>query len=156
MNKKLPVIIIIGALTIVVAVVTSQITALKDQTQKDTPVIIKSIKETSESTKPTKALEPVVETTTQQAVLEKISEKYGKPTDAYIVDVTTDNGTFAKGTVNEKEQVGGGIWFAAKTEKGWELAFDGNGIISCEIVNKYNFPKDIIPGCVDGENFVQR
>lgn len=86
-------------------------------------------------------------------------QKYNRPADVFIIETKIDTGSFAKGTVNFKDEAGGGLWFAAKTDKGWELAFDGNGIISCEIVNKYNFPVGIISGCIDTQNndkFIQR
>ncbi len=40
-----------------------------------------------------------------------------------------------------------GIFLAAKVDDHWELAFDGTGVISCEQVEKYNFPEDMIENC---------
>jgi hypothetical protein len=96
---------------------------------------------------------------TLEAIKLEFSTKYDKPIENYIVNVTSDNGKYAKGTINERTSVGGGVWFAAKTNNGWELVFTGNGIITCDIVEKYDFPKDIVTGCVDTNNnnvFVQR
>lgn len=91
------------------------------------------------------------EKTTVEQITELLNKKYNKPANSLKVGVLTDTGTFAKGTVNE-EGAGGGLWFAAKTSGGWELAYDGNGIIPCEAVNKYNFPKDMIPQCINAQN----
>jgi len=82
---------------------------------------------------------------TGEVVAELIGRKYNKPADAVTIDVGTDTGKFAKGSVRFADEMGGGLWFAAKTDKGWELAFDGNGIVLCDTANKYDFPQDMIP-----------
>lgn len=95
---------------------------------------------------------------TQEQVAALFSEKYDRPVDALQIGVLTDTGAFAKGTYNETSG-GGGLWFAAKTTGGWVLAYDGNGIIPCDAANAYDFPKDMIPQCIDtahGNNLVQR
>jgi hypothetical protein len=92
------------------------------------------------------------EKSTEKAIIEDFSDKYDRPKDAFIVKVGMDTGMFAKGTIRFKDEMGGGLWFAAKTDKGWELAFDGNGIMTCDIANKYNFPVDMIPNCIDAKN----
>lgn len=91
------------------------------------------------------------EKTTKESIAELFSQKYNRPASALTIEVLADMGTFAKGRLNEPG-AGGGLWFAAKTAKGWELAFDGNGIVPCEAANKYNFPKDMIPQCIDTQN----
>ncbi len=88
------------------------------------------------------------EKSTKEQITELYSQKYNQPVD---IEVLTNTGTFAKGIYNEPTS-GGGIWFAAKTAKGWELAFAGNGIVPCDEINKYNFPKDMIPQCIDSQN----
>lgn len=91
------------------------------------------------------------EKSTKEIITELLSKKYNRQPDSMIIGVTADTGTFAKGTYNEPAG-GGGLWFAAKTAAGWELAFDGNGIAPCMEISKYNFPKDIIPTCLDIQN----
>jgi hypothetical protein len=88
-----------------------------------------------------------------------LAKKYDRQTDSLIVAVATSSDRFVKGTVNFLGENGGGIWFAVKTEKGWELAYDGNGIIPCAAADKYGFPKDMIPQCIDtekGNELIQR
>ena len=82
-------------------------------------------------------------------VANAIAKKYSKPVSEYSITVNKFDSSFAKGMVSFKSEPGGGLWFAAKTDKDWELAFDGNGIIDCETANKYNFPADMIPTCLD-------
>lgn len=94
----------------------------------------------------------VPEETTKEVIAEAFSKKYNQPSDTIKIEVKSETGSFAKGTVNFTDKSGGGIWYAAKTANGWELAFDGNGIIACDAANKYDFPNDIIPQCIDTKN----
>lgn len=94
-----------------------------------------------------------------EAITEELSKKYNRPAESFTVETLADTGAFAKGSVRFKDEAGGGLWFAAKTEKGWELAFDGNGIMNCGTANKFNFPREMVSGCLDNDNansFVNR
>ncbi len=91
------------------------------------------------------------EKTTAEQITQILSKKYNQPENGLIIEVTTDTGTFAKGTYNQPN-AGGGLWFAVKTAEGWQLVFDGNGIIPCDAANKYDFPDDIISQCLDTAN----
>jgi hypothetical protein len=113
--------------------------------------------------KETLAKEPTVtlasERSANQAVAEEFSKKYKRPLDAFTIEVGVDTGSFARGSVRFKGEMDGGLWFAAKTVNGWTLVFDGQGAMSCESADKFNFPKDMVPACVDIQNgnmFVQR
>ena len=93
------------------------------------------------------------------AIAEGFSKKYKRPADAFILSVDSNAGLFAKGGVEFKGEFGRGLWFGAKTAEGWELAFDGQGIMSCETATMYNFPKDLVPACIDipnGNVFTER
>jgi hypothetical protein len=80
------------------------------------------------------------------------AEKYGPPTDRYLVEVERDTGMFAKGSIRFTDEPGGGLWFAARTTQGWELVFDGNGIIPCSAIAGHDFPADMVPQCLDEES----
>lgn len=93
-----------------------------------------------------------------QIMAEALGRKFNLSAESLSVNVLSDTGLFAKGTYNETGG-GGGIWFAAKTQNGWELAGAGNGIISCGDIEKYDFPREMIPQCIDtqnGNNLIQR
>ncbi|MCL5666287.1 MAG: hypothetical protein M1383_00735 [Patescibacteria group bacterium] len=99
------------------------------------------------------------EKTTAGQVAEAFAKKYNRPASSVNLEVKADTGTFAKGLVSFAGEMGGGVWFAAKTSSGWELVFDGNGIIPCDAANKYNLPIDMAPQCIDtgnNNNLVQR
>lgn len=101
---------------------------------------------------PVKNSQTKKEQSTVEFVIGALSQKYNRPANTVKVQVQADTGNFAKGLVNFTDEQGGAIWLAAKTSQGWELAFDGNGIAPCEAVNKYDFPKDLVPQCLDEQN----
>jgi len=96
--------------------------------------------------------EKAAKKTAKESIVDLFSKKYNRSADMVLVEVGTDTGSFAKGTIRFADKPGGGLWFAAKTAGGWELAFDGNGIVPCDAANKYNFPRDIIPRCIENLN----
>lgn len=87
----------------------------------------------------------------KEAVAESLSKEYDRPASAFTVEVSNNTEAFARGTYNETLG-GGGIWFAAKTDNGWELVSAGNGIAPCGDISGYDFPKDMIPQCIDTQN----
>lgn len=90
--------------------------------------------------------------TTQAAITRAFSKKYQRPEAEIIVEVSTDTGPFAKGSIQFKDELGGALWFGAKTEQGWELVHDGQGPMSCELAEQYQMPTDLVPGCIDLQN----
>jgi hypothetical protein len=70
------------------------------------------------------------------------------------VTINQNTGTHAKGNIKEFEAVGGAYWLAAKTDAGWICAYDGQSHPSCEQIAPYNFPKDMVPECLDKDNKV--
>lgn len=101
---------------------------------------------------PTPTLPDLVSEITQSFAL-----KYDKPRQAIEISVEVDTGEFAKGSVRFTDEFGGAIWFGAKQGGKWVLAADGQGPMSCDIVNRYNFPTDIVPECMsDNQELVER
>ena len=41
---------------------------------------------------------------------------------------------------------------AARSGDSWNLAYDGNGIVPCQAIAGYDFPKDLVPQCLDTKN----
>ncbi len=50
---------------------------------------------------------------------------------------------------------GGYYILAAKVDGKWQKVLEGNGIPTCKEVIPYNFPRDIIPSCLDEEGNLQ-
>jgi len=63
------------------------------------------------------------------------------------VTVDRGDGNFATGGVGDGP--GGGMYFAANTDDGWVIVWDGNGVISCADIEPYDFPTEMIPECYD-------
>ena len=92
-----------------------------------------------------------------EAIKQAFSEKYGRPVSEVNVTVSKNTGSLAQGGVGFEGEMGGGWFLAAKTVDGWIIVDDGNGTISCELTEPYNFPVDMVPECVDnGGNLIVR
>jgi len=65
------------------------------------------------------------------------------------VSINQNTGKHAKGNIKEFEAVGGAYWLAAKTDTGWIGVYDGQANPSCSEISPYNFPKDMVPECLD-------
>lgn len=106
----------------------------------------------------------VVPTSTQSeseiliaAVKQGLIAEHGQDAASLDVTISKIEGDFSKGMAGG--QGGGGLWFAAKVNGTWKLVFDGNGIITCDILTPYPaFPKDLIPECWDTktDNLIKR
>ena len=81
------------------------------------------------------------------AVKAGLVAEHGSGASAMTVTVSKIVGNFAQGGAKEPEAVGGGMWLAAKVGGAWKLLWDGNGTISCESVDPYNFPNTMVPEC---------
>lgn len=79
------------------------------------------------------------------------ADKYGKNVNDIELTLSDDDGTHAIGTVKFKLAMEGGWVLAAKAAGGWVIAQDGNGSVMCDSVSAYNFPKSMVPECVDSK-----
>ena len=92
-----------------------------------------------------------------EAIKQAFSEKYGHPVSEVNVNISKNTGSLAQGGVGFEGEMGGGWFLAAKTADGWVIVDDGNGTISCELIEPYGFPVDMVPECVDsGGNLIVR
>lgn len=85
-------------------------------------------------------------------VKKAIVAKHGQTAQSLNVTVASVEGYYAKGGASVVD-AGGGMWFAAKTADGWQLVWDGNGIITCDSLTDYPyFPVILIPQCYDEDS----
>jgi hypothetical protein len=68
------------------------------------------------------------------------------------VTISKNSGQYAKGTIKEFEAVGGAYWIAAKTASGWVGVYAGQATPKCSQIAPYDFPKDMVPECLDENN----
>ena len=88
-------------------------------------------------------------------IMAAVLEVVGLEEDEADFAITTNTGTHAKGNINEAEaEVSGGYWLAAKTEYGWTHVYDGQAHPTCEQIEPYDFPLDLVEDCLDEEGEV--
>lgn len=105
----------------------------------------------SASSENTQSSESLVE-----AIKSQLARKYTKSiTDINLV-INQELPEHASGAVNFSGEMGGALWFAAKTKGGWILVADGQGPMDCELSEQYKFPVSMIPACLSGDKVIQR
>lgn len=90
-----------------------------------------------------------------QLIKQAFSDKYDRDLEEILVTVEKFTGDFARGSIKfavDGEFNAGGLFLAYKENGVWKLAFDGNGMYSCQEMEAYNFPTDMILGCYEVES----
>jgi len=77
------------------------------------------------------------------------AKKYNHPVGEAEVTISKKDETHISGGIKFTGEMAGGWFLAYKEANGWIIVQDGNGTISCEVVAPYNFPKSMVPECVD-------
>jgi len=92
--------------------------------------------------------EPCVD---EALIKQALVDKHGWNPDDIVVTVSKSTGRYVSGGVREKSsEVGGGMFFAVKTDGQWKIIFDGNGAIMCESLKDYqDLPVSMIGECYD-------
>lgn len=83
-------------------------------------------------------------------IKQALIEKNNQSDDNTTITVLQNTGDHARGgvTFQDENGVGGGYWFAVKTEAStWRIVLDGNGNISCDKMRDEGFPEAMIPDC---------
>ena len=81
------------------------------------------------------------------AVKAGLVAEHGSNASSMNVTVSKIQGNTAKGGAIDPGSVGGAMWLAAKVSGEWKLVWDGNGTISCEKTDPYDFPISMVPEC---------
>lgn len=102
---------------------------------------------------PTIKVEPTVTPTPvideSEAIKQAVFNKTGLNASQAEISINKNTGQHATGNIKEFEAVGGAYWLAAKTDEGWVCVYDGQAQPTCEQIAPYNFPKDMVPECLD-------
>lgn len=88
------------------------------------------------------------------AIREALAIKLGISASNLDVSISKNTGEYAKGNVKEKESVGGGYYLAVKAEGKWIIVYDGQSTPTCAQLSTYNFPKDMVPECLNSSGNV--
>lgn len=83
------------------------------------------------------------------AIREALAIRLGVSSNNLDVSISKNTGEYVKGNVKEKESVGGGYYLAAKVEGKWVIVYDGQSTPTCKQLESYNFPKDMVPECLN-------
>ena len=84
----------------------------------------------------------------EEGIREAMAEKHGKEIGDVIITVSKNDGVYAQGGVRFEGEMGGGWWLAYKEGGEWVIVQDGNGTMSCETIEPYDFPVSMVPECV--------
>ncbi|OGZ33642.1 MAG: hypothetical protein A2Y98_01780 [Candidatus Portnoybacteria bacterium RBG_19FT_COMBO_36_7] len=89
--------------------------------------------------------EPCVFLSDEQGIRQAFAEKYSKITSDINLNISQNDGAFAKGSVvfGQGGPGEGGYFFAYKKDEKWEIAADGNGSVSCRYLKYYGFPESM-------------
>jgi len=95
-------------------------------------------------------LSPTVQEESDLIQLQKaFAKKYNHLVSETEVTISKKDDTHISGGIKFAGEMAGGWFLAYKGTDGWIIVQDGNGTISCEVVAPYNFPKSMVPECVD-------
>ena len=78
-----------------------------------------------------------------------MAQKYDRPVSEVNMEIGKYEPSFAQGTVSFGDEMSGGWFLAAEVGGKWVIVDDGNGTISCDIIEPYNFPITIVAECWD-------
>jgi len=89
-----------------------------------------------------------------ELIKQAVFKKTGLTASQADVAINKNTGQHATGNIKEFEAVGGAYWLAAKTAEGWVGVYDGQSQPTCAQIAPYNFPKDMVPECLDKDGKV--
>ena len=88
-----------------------------------------------------------IKTPIDEALRQLFIEKYKKYSETLTVRIDKEALNYARGGVIFETGAPGGIFLATKIDGEWQIVFNGNGQISCDL-SKYGFPTDMLSDCV--------
>lgn len=143
------------ALIIVAANIWTWYFFAKSKSSSDTSEIVK----TQTATYPANPLSPTgippSPITDETAAIKKaMAEKLGKNENSLDINISKNTGQYAKGTVKEKAETGGGYFLSVKKGGKWIIVYDGQSQPPCKDMEAYNFPKDLAPECLSDKGQV--
>ncbi|MFH1610570.1 MAG: hypothetical protein ABIA91_01650 [Patescibacteria group bacterium] len=92
------------------------------------------------------------EISAEKQIKKLFADKYSKKVSAIELTFQKQTDEHIRGGVkmlDEDEPGNAGMFFAAKQTNEWKIVFDGNGSISCKVLEDNNFPEDMREGCFE-------
>lgn len=91
----------------------------------------------------------------RDSIRQQLAQKYQRPTSSVDINILQVIDSYARGEVRFADEPGGAIWFAAMINNHWQVVADGQGPLSCEVVDKFNLPSSIVSSCLDSDGNLQ-
>jgi len=93
---------------------------------------------------------PTTSVSDENLIKQAVYDKLGTSESDIKVEIEKIEGDYAKGySHSAKEEAGGGFFIAVKKSGTWKVIADGNGVIECSVIEKYNVPSTIVGECYD-------
>lgn len=127
--------------------------ATETETGPEEKVIQGGVEEAEEvSPTPTEGVAPEGE---DDLIKQAVIDMGGFAASKVEVTIGENTGTHAKGGVKEVgSEVGGGYFIAAKKDGKWVGVYSGQANPTCEQIEPYDFPTDMVEECLDENNEV--
>ncbi|MBU1177292.1 hypothetical protein KKH96_02495 [Patescibacteria group bacterium] len=74
-------------------------------------------------------------------------KKYPKYASTISIDILHEAKNHVRGNVIFQQGAEGGYFLAAKIGEEWQIILDGNGQISCDLLEEYGFPEEMLFDC---------
>lgn len=90
----------------------------------------------------------LIEPSASEQIKQLFIEKYPDYAETLSVNISQEAENHVRGGVTFVEGQAGGNFLAAKVDGQWQIVYDGNGQIPCDL-SKYDFPKEMLANCAD-------
>lgn len=87
-------------------------------------------------------------TSVNETLRQLFIEKYSKYAETLGVNIVQETENHVRGGVIFETDAPGGNFLAAKIDGTWQIIFDGNGEIACNL-SQYGFPDDMLGDCAE-------
>ncbi len=87
----------------------------------------------------------------EELIKQALLDKTGINPADFMFDIADNNGTIARGTVKDKNDIGGAGWFAHKSNGVWTITYVGQGVPKCSEVNPYGYPVSWADYCLNSQ-----
>lgn len=92
----------------------------------------------------------------EEVIKQGLIEKTGISEEDLEYSISYNDGQVARGSVRNKNEMGGAAWFAGKKDGRWVIAYVGQGVPECSEIEPFNFSIDWISHCMEGGVAVER
>lgn len=103
----------------------------------------------SASPNPSSSAVPVVTVDETELIKQAVYSYTGLNKTTAEININRNTGQHATGTIKEYEAVGGAYWLAARQPAGWIGVYAGQAQPECAKIEGYDFPKDMVPECLN-------